>query len=258
VAAAFVANLAAAAATSTTNSTTIVITSNVTVASGDTVFLSAMARGTTTGVATLSGLPGDAVTETLKQNLATHASSCHLFRIYLPTGMASSTAITVTWDTANTKKIAYGAVWTGVANSNNQGTAGATAVSAGPPTAGTTGATTTTTGVHVGAYGANFTTSPVTAVAGTDTEGTMTERTDTPVGASAFGWLYHQDNTVTAAHAGGETAPVGTVTGTIVSWYGVQGIWDGAAAIVTPQRNQPFRGSKPLPVRAAGPQMGWR
>jgi hypothetical protein len=230
MAASFVANLAAAAATSTTNSTTIVITSNVTVAAGDTVFLVATARGVTTGVATLSGLPGDAVTETLKQNLASNLSSCHLFRIYCPTGMASGTAITVTWDAANTKKIAYGAVWTQVANSNNQGTAGATAVSAGPPTAGTTGATTTTTGVHVGAYGANFTTSPVTAVAGSDEEGVMTERTDTSVGASAFGWCYYQDRPVAVAHAGGMTAPVGTVTGTIVSWYGVQGVWDGAAA----------------------------
>jgi len=235
VAASFVANLAASAATSTTNSTTITITSNVTVASGDTVFLSAMARGTTTGVATLSGLPGDAVTEKLFSNLGTNASSVHLFRIYLPTGMASSTVITVTWDTANTKKVAYGAVWTQVANANNVGTNKATAVSAGPPTAGTTGATTTTNGVHVGAYGANSTTAVPTAVPGNDEEGTMTERTDTPVGASAFGWLYHQDRPVAAAHAGGMTAPVGTISGgPIVSWYGVQGVWAGSTAVTSP------------------------
>lgn len=235
MAASFVADLAAAAATSTTNSTTITITSNVTVASGDTIFLSASARAVTTGVATLSGQPGDATVETLKQNLGTNQSSVHLFRVYCPTGMASGTVLTVTWDVANTKKTAYGAVWTQVANANNVGTNGATAVTAGPPTAGTTGATTTTTGVHVGAYGANSTTAVVHAVAGSDEEGAMTERTDTPVGASSFGWLYHQDRPVTAAHAGGMTAPVGTTSGgPIVSWYGVQGVWDGAAATGMP------------------------
>lgn len=31
-----------------------------------------------------------------------------------------------------------------------------------------------------------------------------------------------------------------------------------ATAVVTPQRNQRFRGSRPVPVRATGPQLGWR
>lgn len=255
MAAAFVADLYTNPVTSTTNSTTIAGATNTAVSAGNTVFLGAIARGATAGTATISGLPGDAVTESLNSNRA-GSPACNLWRIYLPSGMSTSTTITVTWDTSCSRKVMDAVVWSGVGNANAQASQTANAADSSPTT-GTSGATTTTTGVHVVLWCWQSTLSTNSGASPTDTEGAMNERTDQLVGASTFAYMYMADKTVTAAHAGGETGTV-TVTNTLASWAGVQAIWDGATAVVAPQRNRRYTGRASRIRPPVGPRVGWR
>lgn len=243
--------------TNTTNSTTIAAATSNTVASGNTAWIAASARGATAGTATISGLPGDAVAETPLNRTQAASPAVELWRVYFPSGMSSGTTITITWDSSNSRKTLQGVVWTGVANANAQASAGANGTSTPPnPTSGTTGATTTTTGVHVFACGSNATSGTITGTAGSDEEGAMTEEADTVVGASTFHYLYLSTRAVTAAHAGGMTAGY-TPSAALASWAGVQGVWDGATAVVRPPV---FQGPKrPRSYnRPTGPQIGWR
>lgn len=218
--------LYSAVQTNVTNNTTIAAATTNAVAAGDTAFIMASARGATAGTSTISGLPGDAVVETINDNNAA-SPAIGLFRCYLPSGMAASTTITITWDSANSRKALQGVVWTGVANANNVANA-RSAATGGAMTIAATGATTVTGAVHVALWGINATVGTNTGAAGADTEGTMTEQADSVVGASTFHYIYAEDNTVTAAHGGGETADF-TLTGTAAAWIGWHGIWAGAA-----------------------------
>jgi hypothetical protein len=214
---------------STTNSTTIAAATTNTVAARDTAFIMATGRGATVGTSSISGLPGDAVVETINDNNAA-SPALGLFRCYFPSGMASSTTVTITWDSALSRKTLQGVVWTLVANANN--VANARSQNSGAPmTLAATGATTVIGGVHVALWGINATVGTNTGAAGSDTEGTMTEQADLVVGASTFHYIYAEDNTVTAAHAGGETADF-TLTGTAAAWIGWHGIWSGSVPVV--------------------------
>lgn len=217
--------LYSAVQTNVTNNTTIAAATTNAVAAGDTAFVMASARGATAGTSTISGLPGDAVVETINDNNAA-SPAIGLFRCYLPSGMAASTTITITWDSATSRKALQGVVWTGVANANNVAN-GRSASTGAPMTIAATGATTVTGAVHVALWGINATVGTNSGAAGADTEGTMTEQADSVVGASTFHYIYAEDNTVTAAHAGGETADF-TLTGTAAAWIGWHGIWAGA------------------------------
>jgi len=240
MAASFVANLFTPVA-NVTSSTTMTATTAVTVAAGDTAFIQAGARGGTTTAqsCTLSGLPGDAVVEKSPDISASGSPAVQMFRVYFPTGMASGTVITFTWVQSATRKCAGGQVWTQVANANGvwqTATPGGTA----NLTAGTTGATTTTTGVHVASWWFHSTVNTLTVTPGSDTEGAMTERVDIVSGASSFGYLYAEDRPTVAAHAGGMTATA-TISAAAASSVGVQGVWDGAAPAKSPPPVQPRR-----------------
>jgi hypothetical protein len=269
VAASFVADLFTSPVTDVTSSTTIAGATNTAVSAGNTVFLFLSARGgTTTGqCVTISGLPGDAVIEgngaggigTLQSSRTVTAGSPAVacLRVYLPTGMTSATTITGTWAEWATRKAMDGVVWTGVANSNLQASAVAEG-SGAPVTTGTTGATTTTTGVHCVAWGLNSTLSTNSGASEADTEGSMNERTDQLVGASTFHYLMAADRVVTAAHAGGETATI-TITNAVAGWVGVQAIWDGATAVVPPQKRFyfPSKARRP-PQQRNRSHVAWR
>lgn len=219
---------------STTNSTTIAAATTNTVAAGHTAWIAASARGATVGTATISGLPGDAVIETPLNRTQAASPAVELWRVYFPSGMSSGTTITITWDSANSRKTLQGVVWSGVANANAEASAGANGTGTPPnPTTGTTGATTTTTGVHVAAFGSNATVGTITGTASSDEEGAMTEEADAVVGASTFHYLYLETRAVAVAHAGGMTAGY-TPSAALASWAGVQGVWAGAAPATSP------------------------
>lgn len=240
MAASFVADLFTNPVTSTTNNTTITGSTNTSVAAGDTCFFYFSCRGgtSTAQAVTISGLPGDAVIEgsgsaaigTL-QTSRTGSPANALIRVYLPSGMSTAQSITGTWVQSGSRKVMDAVVWTSVANSNAQAT-GVNNNTGSTPDCGTSGATTTTTGCHHACWCWNSSVSTNSGVAGNDQEGAMTERTDKLVGASTFSYLYAEDRVSTAAHAGGQTALV-TVTNSLASWSGVQGVWDGAAAATT-------------------------
>lgn len=247
MAASFVADLFTNPVTSVTNSTTITGSTNTAVAAGDTCFFFFSARGGTdvNQAVSISGLPGDAVIEgsgasfigTLQTSrTGSPASAC--IRVHCPTGMSTAQSITGTWVQSNSRKVMDAVVWTGVANANAQAT-GVNNNTGSTPDCGTSGATTTTNGVHMACWGWNSAASTNSGTAGSDTEGTMTERTDQLVGASTFHYLYAEDRIVTAAHAGGETALV-TVSGTLASWCGVQGIWAGSTPASLPPRRRAY------------------
>jgi len=240
-----------------TSATTMTATTAVTVAAQDSAILSAGARGGTSTAqsCSLSGLPGDAVVEKSPDRSSTGSPAIQMFRVYFPTGMASGTVITFTWTQSATRKNAAGQVITSLANSNGiwqTASPGGTA----NLTAGTTAATTTTTGWHAAAWAYNSTVSTNTVTPGSDVGGTMTERADIHAGASTFHYLYVEDRPVTASTSG-ETATA-TINAAAASSVGAQGVWDGAAAVVAPQRNQRFRGTA-YPTRPAiAPLIGWR
>src|SRR4249919_4087381 len=97
---------------SVVSSTTMTATTAVTVASGDSTIIQAGARGGTTTAqsCSLSGLPGDAVVEKSPDSSSTGSPAVQMFRVYLPSGMASSTVITFTWVQSATRKEAAGQV----------------------------------------------------------------------------------------------------------------------------------------------------
>jgi hypothetical protein len=237
--------------TSVTSSTTIAGATTSAVAAGDTAFFYMGARGgtTTAQFVALSGLPGDAVFEgntsgdigTLQTSNAGSPANA-VIRVYFPTGMSSGTTITGTWLQSATRKHMQAVVWTSVANSNNQGHQVSTGSGGTSLGAGTTGATTTTTGVHIAGWALNSTVSTCTFTPGADTEATMTQQLNQIVGASTFQYGFGEDNTVTAAHAGGETALMNVTAGTVATWTSVQGIWDGAVAAKSPA---PLRRDRP-------------
>jgi hypothetical protein len=231
--AAFVANVFSSIVTDTSGSTTITGTTSRAVAAGDTVFFVMGERGGTTNPITiaLSGLPGDVSIEYLPWD---HLGSpgVAIARVYFPTGMAISTAVTATWSQSATKKTMQGMEWSGVGNANVQGIGHTDGTSNPPdPTSGTTGATTTTGGVHVFAASYASTIGTLTATPGSDEEGAMTERVDTVLGASAFHYLYASDHPVAVAHAGGMTAGLVASANNIASWAGVQGVWAGGVGV---------------------------
>ena len=237
--------LFSSAITSVVSSTTISGTTTSAVSAGDTAFFWLGARGgtTTAQFVALSGLPGDAVIEgntssdigTLQtSNLGSPANA--VIRVYFPSGMANSTSVTGTWLQSATRKHMQAVVWTNVANSNNQAHQVSTGSGGTSLGAGTTGASTTTTGVHIAGWALNSTVSTCTFTPGNDTEGTMTQQLNVLVGASTFQYGFGEDNTVTAAHAGGETALMNVTAGTVATWVSVQGIWDGAVPGVLPPR----------------------
>lgn len=261
MAASFVADLYTSPVTSTVTGTTIAGATNTAVTAGDTAFLFLSSRGgTTTGQnVTISGLPGDAVIEgngaggigTLQTSRTVTAGSPAVacLRVYFPSGMSSGTTITGTWAESVTRKAMDGVIWTGVANSNLQASQVAEG-SGAPVTCGTTGASTTTTGVHCVAWGLNSTLSTNSGASEADTEGSMTERTDQLVGASTFHYLMAADRVVTAAHAGGETATI-TITNAVAGWVGVQAIWDGATAVTPPPHGPVMVPTRLAPIVAS-------
>ena len=256
MAASFVNNLFAPVV-STVSSTTMTATTAVTVASADSAIIQAGARGgtSTAQACSLSGLPGDAVVETSPNISLTGSPAVQMFRVYFPTGMASSTVITFTWVQSATRKEAAGQVVTGLANSNGIWQTSPNSTSASMA-AGTTAATSTTTGWHTAAWNYNSTVGTLSVTPGSDVGGTMTERADIVCGAAQFNYIYAEDRPVSAS-TGGETATA-TLSSAPASCVGVQGVWDGASAVVAPQRNIRFRGSSPRPRIATGPQQGWR
>ncbi len=232
-------------------------TTAATVAAGDSTILEAGARGgtTTAQACSLSGLPGDAVVETSPNISNAGSPAVQMFRVYYPTGMASGTVITFTWTQSATRKEAAGQVITGLANSNGiwQTSPNSTSTTLG---AGTTAATSTTTGWHTAAWNYNATVGTVTGTAGSDVGGTMTERADLVSGASTFNYLYAEDRPVSAS-TGGETAS-GTLSAAPASCVGVQGVWDGAV-LVPPQRRFFFPSKarvQPQPRNIS--RFGWR
>lgn len=239
MAAARVGLLYSAVQTSVTTSTTIAAATTNAVAAGNTAFIMATARGATAGTSSISGLPADAVVETINDNNAA-SPALGLFRCYFPSGMAASTTVTITWDSSNSRKTLQGAVWSGVANANNIAN-NRTATTGAPMTIANTGATTITDGVHVALWGINATVGTNSGASPSDTEGSMTEQADSVVGASTFHYIYAADNTVAASHAGGESATF-TLTGTAAAWIGWHGIWMGSAL---------FRPARPMVQRAA-------
>lgn len=162
-----------------------------------------------------------------------------MFRVYFPSGMANSTTITFTWVQSATRKEAAGQIITGLANSNGiwqTSNPGATA----NLDAGTTAATSTTTGWHAAAWNYNATVGTLTVTPGSDVGGSMTERADQVCGASTFNYIYMEDRPVTAS-TGGETATA-TISSAAANSVGVQGVWDGAAPAggpSLPRRDRP-------------------
>lgn len=216
--------LYSAVQTSTVSSTTIAAATTNAVTGGDTVFIIASARGATAGTSSVSGLPADATIETINDNNAANPA-LGVFRCYLPSGMAASTTVTVTWDSANARKTLQGIVWHNVANQNVVAT-GRNASSGTPLNAGTSTGSRVTDGVHFAAYGINSTLSTNTFSPGNDEEGTMTEEAEQLVGASTFHYLYCQDRASNVIHPAGMTAPV-TPVNAIALYIGWQGIWAG-------------------------------
>lgn len=256
MAASFVADLFTNPITSVTSSTTIAGSTNTAVSAGDSVILSAGARGGTTTAqsCSLSGLPGDAVVEKSPDISASGSPAVQQFRIYLPSGMSSGTTITGTWVQSATRKAMDAVIVTGLANSNGiwqTATPGGTA----NLTAGTTAATSTTTGWHSAAWWFQSTSGTLTVTPGSDVGGTMTERCDQVVGASQFGYLYMEDRPVSASTSG-ETATA-TISAAAASSVGVQGVWDGAAATANPRRTIYGPTRRVMPV-AANQMVGWR
>lgn len=236
MAASFVNNLFAPLATG--SGATMTATTAVTVAGGDSAIIQAGGRGGTTTAqsCSLSGLPGDAVVEKSPNISASGSPAVQQFRVYFPSGMASGTVITFTWVQSCTRKGAAAQVVTGLANSNGiwqTATPGGTA----NLVAGTTAATSTTTGWHAATWWYHSTSGTLTVTPGSDVGGTMTERADFVSGASSFGYLYAEDRPVSAS-TGGETATA-TISAAAASSVGVQGVWDGAgaaAASLAPRR----------------------
>jgi hypothetical protein len=256
VAASFVVDLFAPM-TNVTSSTTMTATTTSAVTAGDSAIIESGARGgtTTAQACSLSGLPGDAVVETSPNISNAGSPAVQMFRVYFPTGMANSTVITFTWTQSATRKEAAGQIITGLANSNGiwQTSPNSTSATLG---AGTTAATSTTTGWHTAAWNYNSTSGTITGTAGSDVGGTMTERADLVCGASQFNYIYVEDRPVTASTSG-ETAS-GTLTAAPASCVGVQGVWDGAAAVVNRQNNWHGPARPRLFSPRVGPQMGWR
>lgn len=253
-AAAFVSNLFTPVA-NVTSSTTMTATTTVAVAAGNSVILEAMARGgtTTAQACSLSGLPATAVVETSPNISATGSPAVQAFRVYFPQGMANSTVITFTWVQSATRKVAAGQVISGLKNANGiwQTSPNSTSVNMA---AGTTAATSTTTGWHTAAWGYNSATGTFTVTPGSDVGGTMTERCDLVAGASSFGYLYAEDRPVSAS-TGGETATA-TLSSAPAACVGVQGVWDGIPD--APMRQSRIVGKTWTVTRQAGPLVGWR
>lgn len=234
--------LVSAIFTSTTNNATLAGTTSAAVAAGGTAFFFIGVRGSTVvgAVTSISGLPGDAVTEILSVHQGTSSAGNNIVRVYCPTGMASGTTVTFTLDSAATRKLGWGDNWTNVGNANNVGTASASATSGTALSCGTTGATTTTTGVHFASHVLQSTATLTDVTPGSDEEGAMTEVADGEVGASNFCRLEVEYRLVTAAHAGGMTATA-TSGGTPAARSHQQVIWDGTAAATAPPPVQPQR-----------------